>query len=202
MKVDLTWLIAILLLTRGRHHAAGRAGVRIDRLHHRIDLSGAALDAQLIRRSRAAEALATSELVDPASAIVLARAASNSRNADPADPLERSVVESEMSRDLREVFADAAVDRRAAGHPEGRGAVRRPCRVLHAGGPVTPVPQRRRPVRATAASGQAGAALPAGRQRPVPETFEMDDLTPPAFEAFADRLSARPAPWSAMTDPW
>ena len=185
MKVDLTWLIAILLLTAVVIMRLGALASRIDRLHHRIDLSRAALDAQLIRRSRAAEALATSELVDPASAIVLARAASNSRNADPADPLERSVVESEMSRDLREVFADAQSIAELRATPRGEELfddLAESCtqvalsrRFLNDAVQSARLLRQGRLVRLFRLAGNA----------PRPETFEMDDLTPPAFEAFA-----------------
>lgn len=185
MKVDLTWLITILLIAAVFIMRLSALASRIDRLHHRIDLSRAALDAQLLRRSRAAEALATSELVDPASAIVLARAASNSRNADPADSVERSVVESEMSRDLREVFADAQsiADLRAT--PRGEELfddLAEACtqvalsrRFLNDAVQSARLLRQGRLVRLFRLAGNA----------PRPETFEMDDLTPPAFEAFA-----------------
>lgn len=109
MKVDLGWLLLGLALLGWVIWRLTALAGRIDRLHHRIDLSRATLDAQLVRRARAVEALATSGLLDPAASIVLAQAASHSRNADPADALERGVAESEMSRDLREVFSTPEV---------------------------------------------------------------------------------------------
>lgn len=106
MKVDLSWIIIIGFAVTFTIWRLSALASRIDRLHHRIELARASLDTQLVRRARAAEALAVSDLLDPASAFVLARAASNCRNADPTDPAELGLVESEMSRDLREVFAD------------------------------------------------------------------------------------------------
>ena len=114
MKIDVGWGLVILLLVAFVVWRLSALAGRIDRLHHRIELARASLDAQLLRRARAAEALATSGLLDPASAIVLAQAASRSRNADPATPWSAGIVESELSRDLREVFADQRGGRRAA----------------------------------------------------------------------------------------
>ncbi|MDR2722447.1 MAG: hypothetical protein LBB54_01780 [Cellulomonadaceae bacterium] len=48
---------------------------RLDRLHRKVSASRMALDAQLVRRASAAVDLATSGLLDPASAIVVADAA-------------------------------------------------------------------------------------------------------------------------------
>ena len=185
MKVDLAWLALILLLITFVVWRLSALASRIDRLHHRIDLARASLDAQLLRRARAAEALATSGLVDPASAIVLARAASNSRNADLADPVERSVVESEMSRDLREVFADPEAVTDLLAFPEGEellGDLSAACsqvtlsrRFLNDGVQAARLLRQGRLVRLFRLAGSA----------PRPETFEMDDVPPPAFDTFA-----------------
>ena len=53
---------------------------RLDALHKRIDTSRLSLDAQLLRRSSVALELATSGVLDPAGAIVVAEAA---RDATP-----------------------------------------------------------------------------------------------------------------------
>jgi hypothetical protein len=185
MKVDLAWLALILLVLTFIIWRLSALASRIDRLHHRIDLARASLDAQLLRRARAAEALANSGLVDPASAIVLARAASNSRNADPADPVERSVVESEMSRDLREVFADPASVAELREIPEGEellddlsaacNQVALSRRFLNDGAQAALLLRQGRLVRLFRLAGNA----------PRPEMFEMDDVVPPAFATFA-----------------
>jgi hypothetical protein len=184
MKVDLTWLLLILVAVAFVVWRLSALASRIDRLHHRIDLARASLDAQLIRRARAAEALANSELVDPASAIVLARAASNSRNADPA-MLERSVVESEMSRDLREVFAEPEAVAELRETPEGEellddlsaacNQVALSRRFLNDGVQAALLLRQGRLVRLFRLAGNA----------PRPQMFEMDDVAPSTFEAFA-----------------
>ena len=57
MKIDVGWGIVIgLFVAFVVWRLSAKAG-RIDRLHHRIDLARASLDAQLLRRARAAEAL-------------------------------------------------------------------------------------------------------------------------------------------------
>jgi len=120
MTVDLAWVILILFVIAFVIWRLSALASRIDRLHHRIDLARASLDVQLLRRAGAAEALAICGLLDPASAIVLAQAASNSRNADPQDRVEHSLVESEMSRDLREVFSDEGAVMELYANPEGQ----------------------------------------------------------------------------------
>ena len=78
---------------------------RLDRMHHRIDVARATLDAQLLRRSGATLELASTEVLDPASRLVLLDAASQARNAGPE---EFETAESELSQALRAVFADDA----------------------------------------------------------------------------------------------
>ncbi len=78
---------------------------RLDRMHHRIDVSWASLDAQLLRRSGAALELATSDALDPARPLLLLDAAHQARAAAP-DDLESA--ESDLSETLRAVLADAA----------------------------------------------------------------------------------------------
>ena len=78
---------------------------RLDRMHHRIDVARATLDAQLLRRSGATLELASSELLDPPSRLVLLDAANRARNAGPA---EFEKAESELSEALRAVFAEVA----------------------------------------------------------------------------------------------
>src|SRR5581483_10721875 len=54
-------------------YVSWRAG-RIDRLHARVDMARAALDATLLRRASVALELATSGLLDPATSLLLASA--------------------------------------------------------------------------------------------------------------------------------
>jgi len=74
---------------------------RLDRMHHRIDVARASLDGQLVRRSAAALELASAEVLDPASRLVLLDAASQARGAGP-DEVEAA--ESALSQALRAVF--------------------------------------------------------------------------------------------------
>jgi hypothetical protein len=76
---------------------------RLDRMHHRIDVARGTLDSQLLRRSGATLELASSEVLDPPSRLVLLDAAHHARNADPE---EFEAAESALSLALRAVFAD------------------------------------------------------------------------------------------------
>jgi hypothetical protein len=78
---------------------------RLDRMHHRIDVSRASLDTQLLRRSGAALELATSGALDPARSLLLVDVAHEARAA-PRQEFEGA--ESDLSEALRAVFADAA----------------------------------------------------------------------------------------------
>ena len=185
MKVDLIWvLLGALVVGFVVWRLSALAG-RLDRLHHRIDLANGSLDAQLLCRARAAEALATSGLIDPGSAIVLSRAASNSRHADPGDLVERGIIESEMSRDLREVLADPEDVAALRATPYGEELVddlARACmqvslarRFLNDGVSSVRLLRRQRLIRLFRLAGTAS----------MPETFEMDDEPPAALAGAA-----------------
>ena len=77
---------------------------RLDRMHHRIDVSRASLDTQLLRRSGAALELATSGALDPARSLLLVDSAHQARAASHDD---FESAESDLSEALRAVFADA-----------------------------------------------------------------------------------------------
>lgn len=85
---------------------------RLDRLHTRLEGSVSALDAQLVRRAEAVMELAHSGLMDPASAMLLAQAASASLDASDSAEVHdevraegvdgaRARVETELSQTLR-----------------------------------------------------------------------------------------------------
>jgi hypothetical protein len=88
---------------------------RLDRMHHRIDVSRATLDAQLLRRSGAALELASSDALDPPSRLVLLDAAHHARNAGP-DDIEGS--ESVLSQALRAVVGDPEAVRLLRSDPD------------------------------------------------------------------------------------
>ncbi len=96
----LVLLVALLLLGSWLSWTANR----LDRMHHRIDVARGTLDAQLLRRSGATLELASSEVLDPPSRLVLLDAAHQARNACPE---EFESAESALSQALRAVFADS-----------------------------------------------------------------------------------------------
>jgi hypothetical protein len=91
---------------------------RLDRLHHRVESTRAALDAQLARR--AAAALEVAHVLDPATALLLTDAATEALAAGeerqaPVAVLEE--VENDLSRALRAAFADSDDVRALRGDP-------------------------------------------------------------------------------------
>ena len=98
------WLVvaAVVLVAVGLALWLTWTANRLDRIHHRIDVARAALDAQLLRRSGAALELATSDSLDPPSRLVLVDAAHHARNAGP-DEVETA--ESILSQALRRFSA-------------------------------------------------------------------------------------------------
>lgn len=76
---------------------------RIDRLHHRIETSWAALDAALQRRASVAMELAISGLLDPAQSMILTAVAHDAREAGDA---ERANAEADVSATLLSLFPD------------------------------------------------------------------------------------------------
>jgi hypothetical protein len=94
------------------------AAGRLDRLHHRIETASAALDAQLLRRGAAAQDLASSGLLDPASSMLVSAAAQEALAADADDTVARFGAESELTRTLGAVLEtreDVEEIREAAG---------------------------------------------------------------------------------------
>lgn len=71
--------------------------VRLDRLHHRIQATAAALDAQLVRRADATLEVALGAPLDPATATLLATAANQVMGAGGSWTEQRAVAESELT---------------------------------------------------------------------------------------------------------
>jgi hypothetical protein len=95
-----TWTIivlAVLALVLWGFYVSWRAS-RLDRLHNRTEATRTALDLALVRRASAAAELASSGQLDPASSLLLADAVRRARQADPA---ERDLAESDLTRALR-----------------------------------------------------------------------------------------------------
>jgi hypothetical protein len=87
---------------------------RLDRMHHRIEVSRASLDSQLLHRSGTALEVAASGALDPARSLLLADSAHRARAAT-ADEL--AGAESDLSQALRAVFPDPEEVRALRGDP-------------------------------------------------------------------------------------
>ena len=96
------WVVLAALLVAAALWLTWTAN-RLDRMHHRIDVARGRLDAQLLRRSGVVLELAATDVLDPASRIVLLEAAHRARGADEAD-LEQA--ESDLSQALRAVVGE------------------------------------------------------------------------------------------------
>ena len=88
---------------------------RLDRMHHRIEVSRTSLTTQLLHRSGTALELATSDALDPARSLLLVDLAHQARAASPA---EFEGAESDLSEALRAVFADASEVRALKANPD------------------------------------------------------------------------------------
>jgi len=179
----MTWwwiAIVIVILALVGLYLSMTAG-RLDALHRRIDVSGHALDVQLLRRSALTMDLASSGLFDPATTVVLADSAHAARAAEASDPVARGLMESNLTRVLVEVLPDEAELDDLRGSVEARQMLEelastctrvqlarrfhndavRACRQV----------RRHRAVRWFRLAGHT----------PWPQTMEMDDTPPPAL---------------------
>jgi hypothetical protein len=165
---------------------------RLDHLHGRVDRTGAVLDAELLRRSAAAQEAATSGLLDPASSLVLAEAAHEARHAPPE---QREEAESGLTQALLVALeAPEGGELPAGTRPltdadrqallsELAEACRRVqvARRLHNDAVRLTVGRRRSvPVRVFRLAGHA----------PLPTTMEFDDTVPPALAGVRRPLAA------------
>ncbi len=178
VTVTLIWIV-VALAAIGLY-LSWTAG-RLDRLHARIDLARASLDAQLLRRASVTQELATSGVLDPAASIVLYEAAHAARQAEEEH---REVAESELSQALRAVFGEPA---QVDAVREAPGGVEAAEELAQA---VRRVPMARRfhndAVRAARALRRHRTVrwLRLAGHAPFPLAFEMDDAPPTAL---ADR---------------
>jgi hypothetical protein len=95
-------VLVVLAVVLWSFYLSWRAS-RLDRLHNRVEAAHTALDLALVRRASAASELATSGLLDPATSLLLADAVRRARQADPA---ERDLAESDLTRALRATLGD------------------------------------------------------------------------------------------------
>ena len=154
----MTWTItvlAVLAFVLWGFYVSWRAS-RLDRLHNRTEAARTALDLALVRRASAAAELASSGQLDPASSLLLADAVRRARQADPA---ERDLAESDLTRALRATLGD----------PEFRAELR--AGDGPGGGPApSPVP-------ASAVSASRGLGRCGPRSASATRTATPDDAT-------------------------
>ena len=109
-------LIVAVVLVLGWYLSYSAA--RLDRLHHRVESTRAALDGQLARR--AAAALEVAHVLDPATALLLTDAATEALTAGeerPAAVQALEEVENDLTRALQAAFDDADDVRALRGDP-------------------------------------------------------------------------------------
>lgn len=174
-------LVVLLVLAAIAWSLAAYAG-RLDRLHRRVEGGGVAVDAALLRRSVAAQQLAASGAIDPASALLLAGAADDAQAAPDAAARERA--ESDLSRLLRAALTEPACSA-VAGDPGGAarladlaGACEKVVLARRFANDAVVQAQRVRRKRLVRWARLAGRAA-------VPTTLELDDEPPPALVARA-----------------
>ena len=168
------FVIVVLLFGLYLSMTAGR----LDRLHQRIDTSELALDALLLRRSAVALELATSGLMDPASAIVVAEAAHGARTAADDDALDRAHVESALTQALVIALEEPEELELIRGSDVGRQLLAEldaACRRVELGRRF--LNDAVRACRAVRGQGLVRALRLAGHA-PLPMTWEMDDTVP------------------------
>lgn len=125
MTETLTWVFATLFVLVIIAWYLTYTAARLDRLHVRLSGTQAALDAQLVRRAEAALEVATSGLLDGATALLLATAAADSLE-NPGEHGEiREVVESDLSDALDASLTPPATDAIRAAGPYGEDQLRR-----------------------------------------------------------------------------
>jgi hypothetical protein len=174
------WLILAAVVVFVAWYLSSTAG-RLDRLHRRVDAGRIALDRALLERGAVSTEVAAAALPDPGSAIVIADAAHEVRHCDPADELERSLVESNLSQVLAEAFDEPESVVQCAELPGGtelmadlESATRR---VQMSRRFLNDAVRACRDVRYQWIVRLLGLA---GRT-PWPQPFEMDDTPPPGF---------------------
>ncbi|MGQ7349696.1 hypothetical protein ACUN7V_03415 [Quadrisphaera oryzae] len=180
-------VLAVVVVLGGLAWWLTARAARLDRMHVRVETTRAALDAALLRRAAATEALAASGALDPASALLLASAAAEATA--PLEELEREVVESDLTRALRAVLTPGAVqvlhDRREALVEELLADLATACeRVVLArrfANDAVVAARRTRGRRVERWAHLAGRA-------PLPRTFDVDDEPP----GLAPRSAGRP----------
>jgi hypothetical protein len=175
---SLSWIVGGIAMAVMVAWYLSYGAARLDRLHSRVEGALSALDAQLVRRAEATLELANSGTLDPASALLIASAASDSLEADSERQTSREAIESDLTQALELALGEVALRRlredEAVGAPMLQRLAAANQRVQLArrfhNDAVTDVRRvRRKPgVRLLRLAGHAG----------LPETFEIDDELP------------------------
>ncbi|MBF5083718.1 NUDIX hydrolase [Quadrisphaera sp. INWT6] len=193
---DVALVLAAVVVLGGLAWWLTARASRLDRLHVRVETTRAALDAALLRRAAATEALAASGALDPASALLLASAAAEATAPldAPMERVEREVAESDLSRALRAVLTPGAVqelhDRRDEVVEELLADLSTACdRVVLARRFANDSVVAARRVRRGAVVRLAHLAGHA----PLPRTFDVDDEPPALGPRAGHRRGARAA---------
>jgi len=100
MSSTLFWVVVVFTVCALIAWYLSYTAARLDRLHARVEGALSALDAQLVRRAEATLELANAGLLDPATALLLAGAASESLDATDERQHGREVVESGLTEAL------------------------------------------------------------------------------------------------------
>ena len=176
--MDFSWIVGAIAMAVLVAWYISYGAARLDRLHTRVEGALSVLDAQLVRRAEATLELANCGALDPASALILAGAATDSLEADTTDQRSREAIESDLTQalelalgteTLRGLRADEAVGAPVLGRVAAANQrVELARRFLNDA--VTDVRRvRRKPgVRLLRLAGHAE----------LPQTFEIDDELP------------------------
>jgi hypothetical protein len=176
--MDLSWVVSGIALAVLIAWYISYGAARLDRLHTRVEGALSVLDAQLVRRAEATLELANCGALDPASALILAGAATDSLEADTSDQRTREAIESDLTQALELALGPEALRRLRTDEAVGAPVLRRVAaanqrvelarRFLNDA--VTDVRRvRRKPgVRLLRLAGHAE----------LPQTFEIDDELP------------------------
>src|SRR6476620_957033 len=89
----LTWWVAVIAALMAAAWYLSYNAALLDRLHARVEGSLSALDAQLVRRAEAALELANSGALDPASALLVADAATESIERTTEQPVDDDLLD-------------------------------------------------------------------------------------------------------------
>jgi hypothetical protein len=120
----ITWTVAGVAVLLSVAWYLSYSAARLDRLHTRAEGALSALDAQLVRRAEATLELANSGVLDAASALILAGAASDSLEAHNERVLEHDLLEGQSFGEREGLESDLTEALQAALSPEVVASIR------------------------------------------------------------------------------